>query len=155
MNPRSILFNLKELYGEPSRTTRYKISKQLFRTRMSEDTSMQIYILKIIDLITHLGQLGFELSEDLILQSLSNSFSQFVINYHMTKLNIFLLELLNMLKTAESHFKSERAPLLLVNKKNIVGKKGSKRKLNPKSSIQTRKKVKKVCMDGWYLFSLQ
>ena len=67
----SILLNLKGLYGEQSRTTRYEISKQLFRVRMSEGTSVQIYILKMIDLITHLGQLDFimdgELSQDLIL----------------------------------------------------------------------------------------
>ena len=50
-----------------------------------------------------------ELSQDLILQSLPSSFSQFVINYHMNKLNISLLELLNMLKIAESHFKGKKA----------------------------------------------
>ena len=64
---------------------------------------MQTHILKMIDLITRLGQLGFamdgELSQDLILQSLPDSFSQFVINYHMNKLNISLSKLLNMLKT--------------------------------------------------------
>ena len=30
MKPQSILLNLKKLYGEHSRTTRYEISKQLF-----------------------------------------------------------------------------------------------------------------------------
>ena len=74
-----------------------------------------------------------ELSQDLILQSLPDSFSQFVINYHMSKLNISLPELLNMLKTAESHFKSEKASVLLVDKINKKkNKKGSKKKLNPK-----------------------
>ena len=72
---------------------------------MTEDTSVQMHVLKMIDLITHLGQLGFsmdgELSQNLILQSLSNSFSQFIINYHMNKLNISLPELLNMLKMKE------------------------------------------------------
>ena len=65
----------------------------------------------------------------MILQSLLNFFSQFVINYYMNKLNTTLSELLNMLKIAESHFNSEKAPLLLVEKKKMkVGRKGSKRK---------------------------
>ena len=57
-----------------------------------------------------------ELSQDLILQSLPESFAQFVVNYHMNKLNTSLPELLNMLKIAESHIKKEKAPLLLVGK---------------------------------------
>ena len=69
----------------------------------------------------------------------------------MNKLNTTLLELLNMLKIAESYFKSEKAPLLLVDKKKIkVEKKGSKRKQNPKSNIQKRKKVKKDFTNGAY-----
>ena len=52
----------------------------------------------VINLITRLGQLNFmmdgELNQDLILQSLSESFSQFIMNYHMNKLNTSLPELL-------------------------------------------------------------
>ena len=91
MDAPSILLNLKELYGEQCRTARYEISKQLFHARMMEGTSVQDHVLMVIDLITRLGQLGFvmdgELNQDLILQSLPESFSQFVLNYHMNKLN--------------------------------------------------------------------
>ena len=55
MDVSSILLNRKELYGEQSQTARYEISKQLFRARMTEGSSMQTYILNMIDLITHLG----------------------------------------------------------------------------------------------------
>ena len=51
----SILLNFKGLYGEQSQTARYEISKQLFHTRMIEVMSMQTHVLKMIDLITHLG----------------------------------------------------------------------------------------------------
>ena len=62
----------------------------------------------------------------------------------MNKLNISLLELLNMLKTAERHFKSEKTLVLLVNKINKKkGKKGSKKKMNPKTGI-SKKKTKKI-----------
>ena len=95
---------------------------------------MQIHVLKMIDLITRLGQLGFtmdgELSQDLILQSLSDFFSQFVVNFHISKLNISLPKQLNILKIAESHFKDEKALVLLVDKiSKKKGKKGSKKKV--------------------------
>ena len=120
---------------------------------MSEGSSVQTYVLKMIDLITRLGQLGFvmdgELNQDLILQSLPDSFSQFVLNYHMNKLNTSLPKLLNMLKIAESHSKGDKAQVLLVDKKKQAMKKGIKRKFNPKKSIQKKnKKAKKA--DGAY-----
>ena len=148
MDTQSILLNLKELYGEQSRTARYEISKQLFHARMTEGTSVQDHVLMVINLITRLGQLGFvmdgELNQDLILQSLPESFSQFVVNYHMNKLNCSLPELLNMLKTAESHVKKNKAPLLLVDKihKKKAGKKGFKKKL--KANGEIKKKGKKA-----------
>ena len=116
---------------------------------MTEGSSVQNHVLMVIDLITRLGQLGFvmdgELSQDLILQSLPELFSQFVVNY-MNKLNSSLPELLNMLKTAESHIKKDKAPLLLVDgiSKKKAAKKGSKRRLNPKGGINKRKKGKKT-----------
>ena len=90
-----------------------------------------------------------ELSQDLILQSLSESFAQFVVNYHMNKLNTSLSELLNMLKTAESHIKKEKAPLFLMGKtsKKKSGFKGSKKALNPKGGTM-KKKEKKVSGQG-------
>ena len=91
-----------------------------------------------------------ELSQNLILQSLSDSFSQFVINYHVNKLNISLPKLLNMLKTAESHFKGEKAQVLHVDKiRKKKAKKSSKKKINPKTGI-SKKKMKKISIKGTY-----
>ena len=61
----------------------------------------------------------------------------------MNKLNINLPQLLNMLKTTESHFKGEKAPIRLFDKIYKKTKKGSKKKMNPKAGI-SKKKVKKV-----------
>ena len=115
---------------------------------MTEGSSVQDHILKIIYLITRLGQLSFvidgELSQDWILQSLSELFAQFVVNYHMNKLNTSLSKLLNMLKIAESHIKKEKTPLLVgkvFEKKS--GFKGLKKVLNPKGG-KMKKKEKKV-----------
>ena len=158
MDTQSILINLKDLYGEQSRTARYEVSKQLFHARMTEGTSVQEHVLKVIDLITRLDQLGFvmdgELNQDLILQSLSESYSHFVLNYHMNKLNTSLLELLNKLKTAESHIKKEKAPLLLVDRinKKKSSKKDFSRKLNPKGDINKNKKGKKAAKQSTCFF---
>jgi hypothetical protein len=49
------------------------------------------HVLKMIGYIKKLNQLGFvmdhKLSVDLVLQSLSQNFSQFIMNYHINKLD--------------------------------------------------------------------
>ena len=94
-----------------------------------------------------------KLNQDLILQSLPDSFSYFVMNYHMNKLNLSLSEMLNMLKIVEGHFKGDKANRLLLvdGKKKGIMKKGSKRKLNLNKSIK-RKKAKRSSNDGSCFF---
>ena len=53
-----------------------------------------------------------ELQVDLILQSLLDSYGLLIINYHMNKIDATLLELLNMLVTAEDTLKSLRGTVL-------------------------------------------
>ena len=48
---------------------------------------------------------------DIMLLSLPDSFSQFIMNYNMNKLEVTLPELLNMLREAESTIKKEK-PIL-------------------------------------------
>ena len=78
---------------------------------------MNTHVLKMITYIEKLDQLGFvmdhELSIELILQSLPQSFSQFIMNYHMNKLDSTLSKLFNMLKTAERALKKEKDLVLL------------------------------------------
>jgi hypothetical protein len=72
----------------------------------------------MIGYIKKLGQLGFsidyKLSVDLVSQLLPQSFSQFIMNYHINKLESTLPEVLNMLKTTERTFKKENKLVLLV-----------------------------------------
>ena len=78
-------------------------------------------------------------------QSHLESFSQFIVNYHINKLNTSLPELLDMLKIAKSYIKKEKALFLLVYRipKKKAGMKGSKKRLKLKSSMMKRKKGKK------------
>ncbi|KAK6122767.1 hypothetical protein DH2020_043485 [Rehmannia glutinosa] len=82
-----ILIRLQELYGERTRQMRYQISKDLFRCRMTEGSSVQDHGLKMIALIERLSSLGVvmdnELYVDLSLQSPPPSFDTFVVNFNM------------------------------------------------------------------------
>jgi hypothetical protein len=49
-----------------------------------------------------------ELSVDLVLHSLPQNLSQFIMNYHMNKLDSTLSKLLNMFKTIEETLKKEK-----------------------------------------------
>ena len=55
-----------------------------------------------------------ELQVDLILQSLLDSYGQFIMNYHMNKIDSTLSELLNMLVIAEGTLKNSRDTILIV-----------------------------------------
>lgn len=63
------------------------------------------HVFKMIDYIEQLKALNFsidgELSIDLILQSLPDSFFQFIMNFNMNEIECSLAELLKMLNTAE------------------------------------------------------
>ena len=77
-----------------------------------------------------LKQLGFtmdhELSIDLIMIGLSNSFSQFMLNYRINNIESTIPELINMLKAVEPSFKKEGKAVMLVEPSG--SKKSSKNK---------------------------
>ena len=83
-----IVAHLQELFHEQARSERFEVSKNLFLSRMQEGTSPVHYALKMPRYIVRLDQLGFcmdnELSIDLILAGLLDSFAQFVLKYRMT-----------------------------------------------------------------------
>ncbi|XP_021293402.1 uncharacterized protein LOC110423509 [Herrania umbratica] len=112
MDVQSMILHLIELFNKEGRIKRYEISKELFRCKMAKGSSVRPHVLKIVGLIKRLGQLGLamdhELSIDLVLQSLRDSFSQFMLNFHMNRLEATLLQLLNMLDTTERSIKKDR-----------------------------------------------
>ncbi|CAL9026080.1 unnamed protein product, partial [Prunus brigantina] len=93
-----MITHLQELYGEGTRNRRFS-------------AVCELHVLKMIGLIEQLENLGTpldgELAQDFILASLSDQFSQFVMNYNMGKMDQTLAELLHMLVTAEKTFKKE------------------------------------------------
>ena len=106
--------------------------------------------------IEHLERLGYplslEFSTDLILNSLTDSYDQFVMNYNMNNMEKSIAELHSMLKTAEQTVKKKPSHVLMVNKgKGMKKKRKSKAKAakSPKGQQQARPKPKeKVPKEG-------
>lgn len=106
----------------------------------------------MIGYINKLGQLSFimnhELSVDLVLQSLPKRFSQFIMNYHMNKLDNTLPELFNILKTIERAFKKEKDHVLLIQFSSMSKKKNKKNKgsiSKAKKATRGIKRYKCIC----------
>ncbi|XP_017978272.1 PREDICTED: uncharacterized protein LOC108662425 [Theobroma cacao] len=118
MDVQSMILHLRELFDKEGRTKRYEISKELFRCKIAEGSFVRPYVLEMIGLIERLGQLGLamdhELSIDLDLQFLLDTFSQFVLNFHMNRLKATFPEVLNMLDTTERSIRKYKGSLLLV-----------------------------------------
>ncbi|XP_075096923.1 uncharacterized protein LOC142174716 [Nicotiana tabacum] len=136
MDPTATIEHLKKMFGIQSRTARYQLSKVLFGSKLIGNFPVEPYVNHMIDLIEELEKLGCnlgkELSQDLILQSLSESFSQFVINFNMHKMDCDLHEILNMLIDYENQLASEKKKGTIMLVGNSSKKKG-KGKNKPKN----------------------
>ncbi|KAK9034939.1 hypothetical protein V6N11_076991 [Hibiscus sabdariffa] len=97
--------NLKEIYEGQARQERYETSKALFQCKMSEGSPVRAHVIKMMGYIQTLEKLSFalndELAIDVFLQSLPDSFSQFILNFNMNEIEKTLPQLLGMLRTAE------------------------------------------------------
>jgi hypothetical protein len=73
MDVHIIIMYLKELFYVTSRTKSYETSKELFHCKMAKGSSMNTYLLRMIDYFKKLDHLNFvmdlESSVDLVLQS--------------------------------------------------------------------------------------
>ena len=117
---------------------------------MAEGTNVGDHVLKMINLIGQLEVLNFymdvKLHIDLILQSFLESFTPFILNFNMNKLECLLLELLNMLTTAQAQIKGKRQEGVLAiasSSRSSMKKKSSlsknKKKLGPKREVSKSK----------------
>ncbi|KAK8992262.1 hypothetical protein V6N11_048350 [Hibiscus sabdariffa] len=125
--------NLKEIYEGQAHQERYETSKALFQCKMSEGSPVGAHVIKMMGYIQTLKKLGFalndELATDVILQSLPDSFNQFVLNFNMNEINKTLPQLLGMLRTAESNMKKGGSKsVLMVRVAKEKGKKVAKSK---------------------------
>ncbi|KAK4380867.1 Retrovirus-related Pol polyprotein from transposon RE2 [Sesamum angolense] len=91
---------MKEVYAIPSRHTRYVASKEFFRTKMTEDPSVQEHGVNMLSLMEKLEDLKAGLNIDtyidVILQLLPPSYDLFIVNFNMNGLAKSINELINM-----------------------------------------------------------
>ncbi|KAK8535581.1 hypothetical protein V6N12_057097 [Hibiscus sabdariffa] len=137
--------NLKDIYEGQARQERYETSKALFQCKMSEGSPVGAHVIKMMGYIQTLEKLGFalndELATDVILQSLPDSFNQFVMNFNMNEINKTLPQLLGMLRTAESNMKKGGSKSVLMVR---VAKKKGKKVAKSMGSGKTKPKGKEA-----------
>ena len=109
----SIVRHLRKLYNEQARIKRFTISNLLFGFEMEEGTPLVQHALKMYEYIERLNQFGywmnFELSIDLILASLPDSFAQFVLDYRMNNIMSSITNLINLLKIVDGKLIEKKA----------------------------------------------
>uniref|UniRef100_A0A2N9H6H8 Integrase catalytic domain-containing protein n=1 Tax=Fagus sylvatica TaxID=28930 RepID=A0A2N9H6H8_FAGSY len=142
---KDMMFHLKEMFGEQSRSARQTAMKNLMSTKMVEGTPVREHVLKMISFINELDMLGAEMDAetkvDAILSSLTDSFNQFIMNYNMNKMDVTLSELLNMLQAAEDLIKKEKPAVMLAEKLESTLKFKPKGKNFKKKGFQSFKKA--------------
>ena len=98
---------------------------------MRDGQSVQDHYLTMIKDMEELEKLDvkldLDLQNDIILQSLTDAYGQFIMNYHMHKLQNSLAELMNMLVTVEISMKGSKGLVLAMEwtsfKRKSFGKK--------------------------------
>ncbi|KAK8715416.1 hypothetical protein V6N13_042750 [Hibiscus sabdariffa] len=100
---------------------------------MSEGSLVGAHVIKMMGYIQTLEKLSFplndELAIDVIMQSLPDSFNQFVLNFNMNEINKTLPQLLGMLRIAEGNKKKNGSKsVLMVRVAKRKGKKVAKSK---------------------------
>ncbi|KAL0359890.1 UNVERIFIED_CONTAM: hypothetical protein Sangu_0838400 [Sesamum angustifolium] len=97
----SIMHRMKELYAVPDRHIRYAVMKAFFGARMIEGSSVREHEVMMLSLVEKLKDVQADLEKeemyvDVILQSLTPSYDQLIINYNMNGLEKSLNELINI-----------------------------------------------------------
>jgi hypothetical protein len=117
---KDMMFHLKEMFREQSRSARQTVMKKLISTKIVLGTPVREHVLKMISFINELDMLGAEMDAetkvDAILSSLTDSFNHFIMNYNMNKIDVTLSELLNMLQATEDLIKKEKLIVMLAEK---------------------------------------
>ncbi|XP_071721438.1 uncharacterized protein [Rutidosis leptorrhynchoides] len=113
-----MITQLKEMFLQQARVERFETVRALHACRMDDTQSVSSYVLKMKSLIDRANRLNLnisnELATDLILNSLSKRFDQFVINYNMNGMDKSIGELHGMLRTAETSMGKRALPVLAI-----------------------------------------
>ena len=100
-----------------SRVKRYETSDKYFAQKMAENSSASEHVLRMCGYQNHLNQVGVNLLDkiviDRVLQSLSPSYQNFMMNYNMQGMTKTIPKLFAMLKSAKVEVKKEHQVLVV------------------------------------------
>ncbi|KAJ9544943.1 hypothetical protein OSB04_024650 [Centaurea solstitialis] len=141
---------LRDMFQTQARTERYDATKAFNECKMIKGASVSDHVMKMKRHMDHLERLGhpvpLQLATDTILNSLSEDYKPFVVNYNMNNMEKSIAELHSMLKTAELNMGAKNKPkdVLMVRDGGVKKKHGqgsiSKGK-GPAPAIQNAPKV--------------
>ncbi|KAJ9554196.1 hypothetical protein OSB04_018241 [Centaurea solstitialis] len=104
-NAYDMIRQLRDMFQTQARTERYDATKAFNECKMIKGTSVSDHVMKMKRHLDHLERLGhpvpLQLTTDTILNSLSEDYRPFVVNYNMNNMEKSIAELHSMLKTAE------------------------------------------------------
>ncbi|KAK4403132.1 hypothetical protein Sango_1053900 [Sesamum angolense] len=147
----SILQRMKEVYAIPYRHTRYVATKEFFRAKMNEGSSVQEHGVKMLPLVKKLKDLKAGLDNDtyidVILQSLPPSYDPFIVNFNMNGLEKSLNELINMLVQYEATIKKS-GPSVLIGEASTSKAKGKRARRWKKKKGKAKAKTVVVAKDA-------
>ena len=113
-----------------------QVYQKLFKAKMRDGQSVQDHCLTMIKDLEELEKLGAILGRDfqidVILQSLSDAYGQFIMNFHMHKMQCTLAELMNMLVTTELSLKGSKGSVFTVERTSSKRKSFGKKKKSAK-----------------------
>ncbi|KAJ9544625.1 hypothetical protein OSB04_024332 [Centaurea solstitialis] len=121
---------LWDMFQTQARTERYDATKAFNECKMIKGASVSDHVMKMKRHMDHLERLGhpvpLQLATDTILDSLSEDYKPFVVNYNMNNMEKSIAELHSMLKTAELNMgaKSKPKDVLMVRDGGVKKKHG-------------------------------
>ncbi|KAJ9551125.1 hypothetical protein OSB04_015170 [Centaurea solstitialis] len=138
---------LREMFQEQARQERFQVVKSLMECKHQDGTSVCTHVQKMKAYIDRLGNLGVnfprELAIDMVLNSLSGAYKQFIVNFNMNNMDKTLMELHGMLRTAEASMGKTQsahstAPVLAIREGGCKKKKVSHPKGKGKAKVVPR-----------------
>ncbi|WMV13414.1 hypothetical protein MTR67_006799 [Solanum verrucosum] len=128
-----------------NRAAKQTAMKARLTTKMAKGSSVREHVLKLMNYLNELEILGAEIDKEsqveMILQTLPDSFQQFLLNYNMNKMDMSLAKLLNELQAAETIIKQQAPAAFLVDQ---AGPSSSK----PAKFQKKKKKPRKAVIPG-------
>ncbi|KAJ9560538.1 hypothetical protein OSB04_005698 [Centaurea solstitialis] len=141
-NAYDMIRQLRDMFQTQARTECYDATKAFNECKMVKGTSVSDHIMKMKRHLDHLERLGhpvpLQLATDTILNSLSEDYRPFVVNYNMNNMEKSIAELHSMLKTAELNLgnKNKTKDVLMVRDGGVKKKNGHASTSKGKGPVQ-------------------